>query len=65
LFYWLVLLCCFDLRVCVRARVRAFFFFFFALLFVCLFVFLVVVFDELVKFEIAGYVSFVASFFLL
>jgi len=35
--------------VCARARVRAFFF-------------LVVVFDELVKFEIAGSVSFVASF---
>ncbi len=50
------------------ARARACFFLFLFCSFVCLFVcffffFLVVVFDELVKFEIAGFVSFVASFF--
>jgi hypothetical protein len=42
--------------------VRAIFFFFLALLFVCFFFFFVVVFDELVKFESADSVSFVASF---
>jgi hypothetical protein len=51
--------------MCVYVRVCARFFSFF--LFFCLFVFfffLVFVFDELVKFDSAGSVSFVASFFV-
>ncbi len=61
LFCSVVLIC-----VCVCARARFFLFFFcsFVCLFVCFFFFLVVVFDELVKFESAGSVSFVAIFFV-